>query len=81
MGGVDRLVAVGEIGARDQVEQVVGARAADDAVGVEPEGAADRLAQRGRGAVGVVLQVLGDGAGRPRSPSGWGRAASRSRTA
>ena len=33
--GVDGLVAVGEVGARDQVEQIVGAGAADDARRVE----------------------------------------------
>ena len=37
VGAVDRLVARAEIGARQQVDQVVGAGAADDAVGVEPE--------------------------------------------
>ena len=44
--GVDRLVAVGEVGARQQIEQIVGAGAADDAVGIEPIHAPDRLAQR-----------------------------------
>ena len=60
--GVDRLVAVGEIGARQQVEQIVGAGAADDAGRIEPEGAADRLAQVGRRAVRIILA----GACRPR---------------
>ena len=48
-----------EIGVGDQIEQIVGAGAADDAVGIEAEGAADRLAQRGRRAVRIVLQMLG----------------------
>ncbi len=58
--GMDRLVAVGEIGASEQVEQVVGAGAAHDAVGIEPEGAADGLTQRGGGALRVILQMIGD---------------------
>ena len=58
MRGVDRLVAVGEIGARQQIEQIVRAGAADDAVGVEPVGASDRFAQLGRRAVGIILEVL-----------------------
>ena len=41
MLGVDRLVAVDEIGLRQQMQEIVGAGAADDAVGVEAEGAAD----------------------------------------
>ncbi len=60
VGGVDRLVAVGEIGARQQVEEVVGAGAAHDARGIEAEGAADRLAQFRRRAVGIVLEMAGD---------------------
>ena len=55
MRGVDRLVAVGEIGARQQIQQVVGAGAADDAVGIEPERAPDRLAQLARRAVRIIL--------------------------
>jgi hypothetical protein len=54
---VDRLVAVGQIGARDQVQEVVGARAAHDARGIEAEGTADGFAQRRRGAVGVIAQA------------------------
>src|SRR4029077_3576338 len=38
VGGVNRLVAVDEIGMRQKVEQIVRARAADDAVGIEAEG-------------------------------------------
>src|SRR6185437_13504312 len=56
--GVDRLVAVLEIGAGDQVEQIVGAGAADDARRIEAERLTDRLAQRGRGAVRIILEVL-----------------------
>src|SRR5262249_59182999 len=58
--GVNRRVAVVEIGVGDEVQEVVGARAADDAARIEPERAPDRLAQRGRVAVGVVLQVFTD---------------------
>ena len=46
-----------EIGVRQQVEDFVGAGAANDAVGIEPEGAADRLAQHARGAFRIVLQM------------------------
>src|SRR5262249_33315786 len=53
-------VAVAEIGVGNEVQEVVGARAADDAAGIEAERAPDRLAQRGRVAVGVVLQVFTD---------------------
>ena len=57
--GVDRLVAVDEIGMRQQVQQIVGTGAADDAVGIEPERPPDRLAQFARRAVGVVLEMIG----------------------
>ena len=71
MRGVDRLVAVGEIGAREQIEQVVGAGAADDAVGVEPEGAADRFAQvAAPRRPDNPRRCSRDRADRPRSPSG-----------
>ncbi len=60
VGGVDRLVTVAEIGVGDQVQQIVRAGAADDAAGIEPEGAPDRFAQRGGGAVGIVLEMLGN---------------------
>ena len=69
VGGVDRLVAVGKIGARQQIEQIVGAGAAHDARRIEPEDRADRFAQFGGRTVRVVFQVLadraigGDGAG------------------
>src|ERR1700728_3852466 len=43
------------------MQQIVGARAADDAVGIEPEGAPDRLAQVARRAVRIVLQMIGPG--------------------
>ena len=55
--GGDRLVAMAEIGVREQIEDFVGAGAADDAVGVEPEGTADRLAQDPRGAFRIILQM------------------------
>ena len=42
--GRDRLVTVAEIGVGEQVEDLVRAGAADDAVGIEPEGAPDRFA-------------------------------------
>ena len=60
VGGVDGLVAVGEVGACNQVEQVVGARSANDARRVETEGGPERLAQFGGRTVRVVLQVLAD---------------------
>ena len=49
MGRVDRLVAVREIGVRDEVQKIVRAGAADDAVGIKPERSPDRLAQLGGG--------------------------------
>ena len=57
VGGRDRLVAAAQIGVRQQVEDFVGAGAADDPIRVEPEGAADRLAQHARGAFRIVLQM------------------------
>ena len=59
VGGGDRLVAVAQIGVRQQIEDFVRAGAADDAVGIEPVGAADRLAQHPRGAFRIVLQMRG----------------------
>ena len=59
MRGVDRLVAVAEVGARDQIKQVVGAGAADDARRIEPEDVADRLAQIRSRPVRIILQVFG----------------------
>ena len=58
--GVDRLVAIGEIGARQQIEQIVGAGAANDARGIETEDFADRLPQRGGRAVRIIFQMFGD---------------------
>ena len=81
VGGVDRLVTVAEIGVGDEVQQIVRAGAADDAAGIEPEGVSDRFAQRGRGAVGIILQVIGDRAIGGDWLSDWGRAGSRSTTA
>ena len=57
---MDRLVAVAEIGIGDEVEQIVGAGAADDLPGVEPEGAADGFAQCARGPVGILRQMRAD---------------------
>ena len=59
VGGGDRLVAMAEIGVREQIEDFVRTGAADDAVGIEPEGAADRLAQHARSAFRIVLEVVG----------------------
>src|SRR6516225_2906322 len=56
---MDRLVAVAKIGGGNEMQEVVGTGAANDPVGVESEGAADCIAQRGRGAVGIVGQVFG----------------------
>ena len=60
VGGMDRFIAVAEIGVGDEIQEIVRAGAADDSLGVKPEGAADRFAQRGRRTVGIVLQVLAD---------------------
>src|SRR5207237_8081087 len=68
--GVERLVAIGEMGGREEVEQIVGARAADDAVRIEPEGASDRFAQRSCRAVRIVLKAIARraiGGDRPRA--------------
>ena len=61
MRGVDRLVAVDQIGVRKQMQQIVRARTADDAVGIEPERAPDRLTQLACRAVRIVLKVVGGG--------------------
>ncbi len=67
-----------EIGVGEQVEDLVRAGAADDAVGVEPEGAADRFAQHARGAFRIIFQMIAatvpEGA---RSPGARARTASR----
>ena len=55
--GGDRLVALAEIGVRQQIEDFVRAGAADDAVGIEPVGAADRLAQHPRSAFRIVFEM------------------------
>ena len=59
--GVDRLVAVGEIRARQQVQQIVGARAAHDAIRIEAERAPDRFAQLAGRAIRIILKVRADG--------------------
>src|SRR6476620_4549051 len=75
MARVDRLVTWAEIRGGEQVEQLVGARAADDARRVEPVELGDCLAQRPGRAVRVARQGLGarkvglDGGARPASPS------------
>src|SRR5262249_589536 len=62
VGRMDRLVTVAQIGVGDEVEQVIGAGSAHDAVGIEPEGVSDGLAEGRRRAVRIVLQMVGDGA-------------------
>ena len=59
--GVDRLVAVDEIGLRQQMQEIVGAGAADDALGIEPERMPDRLAQIARRTVRIILEMIGGG--------------------
>ena len=54
---VEIASALAQIGVRQEIEDFVRAGAADDAVGVEPVGAADRLAQHPRGAFRIVLQM------------------------
>jgi hypothetical protein len=54
------VVAISQVGAREQIEDIVGARAANNAIGIEPECAADRLAQVGRGAIRIILQMPAD---------------------
>ncbi len=81
VGGADRLVAVAEIGMRQQIEDFVGSGAADDAVGIEPEGAADRLAQHPRRPFRIVLQMAGGRLVGLHRPSAKARTASRWPTA
>ena len=81
MRGGDRLVALLEIGVGEQIEDLVRAGAADDAGGIEPVGAADRLAQHPRGAFRIIFQMRRRLPCRPRSPSATARTASRSPTA
>ncbi len=57
VGGADRFVAMAEKGVRQQVEQLIGTGAADDAGGIEPENAADRFAQHPRTAFRIVMQM------------------------
>jgi hypothetical protein len=42
---IDRFVAILEKGARKQIEQIVGAGATDDAIGIEAKGGADCVTQ------------------------------------
>jgi hypothetical protein len=55
--GHDRFVARAEIGVGEQVQQFVGAGAADDAIRIEAEALADRLTQNARRAFRVVLKM------------------------
>ena len=59
--GVNRLVARAEIGVRQIVQDFIGARAANDAVGIEAIGAPDGFAQRARGAFRIVFEMIGRG--------------------
>src|SRR5580693_8360497 len=43
------------------MQEIVGAGAADDAVGIEPERMPDRLAQIARRTVRIILQMIGGG--------------------
>ena len=52
-----------------QVQQLVGAGAADDTVGIEPEGAADRFAQHARGAFRIIVKM---GRGLPEASIAFG---------
>ena len=61
MRGVDRLVAIDQIGVRQQMQEIVGAGAADDAVGIEPERVPDRLAQLDGRTVRIILEMIGGG--------------------
>jgi hypothetical protein len=56
--GGDRLVTLREISVRQQIEDFIGSGTADDAVGIEPEGAPDRLAQDARGTFRIILQMI-----------------------
>ena len=58
MGRINRFVAILEKGARQQIEQIIGAGAADDPIGIEPEGSADRVTQGRGGAVRIIFQVF-----------------------
>ncbi len=53
---VDHLVARADEGMRQQVQQLIGAGAADNARRIESERPPDRLPQQSRGAVGIVVQ-------------------------
>jgi len=62
VGGVDGLIAGAQIGMGDELQQFVRARAADDVLGIEPVACGDRLAQVVAAAVGIKVEVRGDGA-------------------
>ena len=81
MRGVDRLVARAEIGAGQQVQQLVGAGAADDAGRIEAVELGDRLAQGSGRAIGVTREVGRRGEIGLDGAPGMGRTASRWRRA
>src|SRR5579872_1452413 len=59
MGGGNRLVTAREVSVRQQIENFVRTRAADDALGIEPKGAPDRFTQYTRSAFRIVFQMRG----------------------
>ena len=58
MLGVDGLVARANVSVREQIDQLVGAAAADDSVGIEPVFPGDRIAQFGGRPVWVAVQFV-----------------------
>jgi hypothetical protein len=54
---IDALVAMADEGVGEQEEKVVGAGAADDAIGIEAIGRSDRLAQAALRAVGIDVEL------------------------
>ncbi len=72
MRGVDRLVAVAEIGVRQRGSGSRRARAANDARRIEAEMLADRVAQHARRALGIVMQMRGRVGMRPSARRGEG---------
>src|SRR2546430_2615062 len=61
MGRVDCLVAVAQISVGDEIEEIVRAGAANDSTGIKAERPPDCVAQRRRGAVRIILEMLRDG--------------------
>ena len=60
MLGEDRLVADAEVGVRQHRQDLVGAGAANDAVGVQPVARRDRSPQQSCRSIGIALQCAGD---------------------